>query len=75
MPECGVSVLSGRDGPSLVIGDPLEKVDICSGVCICRVVRDPQLGIIDSNRRCSSDMETRFSVPQRSKKWNWIKIW
>jgi hypothetical protein len=35
------------------------RVDICglkSG--ICHVVRDPQLGIIDSNRRCSSDMET-----------------
>jgi hypothetical protein len=25
---------------------------------ICRVVRDPQLGIIGSNRRCSSVMET-----------------
>jgi hypothetical protein len=25
---------------------------------ICRVVMDPQLGIIDSNRRCSSNMET-----------------
>jgi hypothetical protein len=35
------------------------RVDICglkSG--ICRVVRDPQLGIIGSNRRCSSVMET-----------------
>jgi hypothetical protein len=35
------------------------KVDICglkSG--ICHVVRDPQLGIIDSNRRCFSDKET-----------------
>jgi hypothetical protein len=35
------------------------KVDICglkSG--ICRVVRDPQLGIIDSNRRCFSNKET-----------------
>jgi hypothetical protein len=35
------------------------KVDICglkSG--ICRVVRDPQLGINDSNRRCFSDKET-----------------
>jgi hypothetical protein len=26
---------------------------------ICRVVRDPQLGLIDSNRRCSSVKETR----------------
>jgi hypothetical protein len=26
---------------------------------ICRVVRDPQLGIIGSNRRCSSVMETQ----------------
>jgi hypothetical protein len=33
---------------------------------ICRVVRDPQLGIIDLNRRCSSDMETRFSVHHRT---------
>jgi hypothetical protein len=42
-------------------------VDICelkSGICC--VVRDPQLGIIGSNRRCSSDMETRFSVHHRS---------
>jgi hypothetical protein len=39
------------------------KVDICRFESyICRVVRDPQLGIIDSNRRCSSYMETRFSV-------------
>jgi hypothetical protein len=35
------------------------KVDICRfESCICRVVRDPQLGIIDSNRRRSSDKET-----------------
>jgi hypothetical protein len=35
------------------------KVDICRfESCICRVVRDPQLGIIDSNRRCFSDKET-----------------
>jgi hypothetical protein len=33
---------------------------------ICRVVRNPQLGIIGSNRRCSSVMETRFSVHHRS---------
>jgi hypothetical protein len=33
---------------------------------ICRVVRNPQLGITDLNRRCSSDMETRFSVHHRS---------
>jgi hypothetical protein len=36
------------------------KVDICRFESyICRVVRDPQLGIIDSYRHCSSDMETR----------------
>jgi hypothetical protein len=47
------------------------KVDICRlESCICRVVRDLQLGIIDSNHRCSSDMETRFSVQHRSNKWN-----
>jgi hypothetical protein len=47
------------------------KVDICRlESCICRVVIDLQLGIIDSNRRCSSDMETRFSVHHRSNKWN-----
>jgi hypothetical protein len=28
---------------------------------ICRVVRDPQLGIIGSNRRCSSIMETQLT--------------
>jgi hypothetical protein len=43
------------------------KVDICRlESCIYRVVRDPQLDIIDSNRRCSSIMETRFSVHYRS---------
>jgi hypothetical protein len=41
------------------------------GICkmwfyICREVRDLQLGIIDSNRRCSSVMETRSSVLHRS---------
>jgi hypothetical protein len=42
------------------------KVDICRlESYICRVVRDPQLGIIDSNRHCSSDMETRFSIQHR----------
>jgi hypothetical protein len=43
------------------------KVDICgleSG--ICRVVRDPQLGIIDLNHRCSSVMETRSPDLHRS---------
>jgi hypothetical protein len=38
------------------------KVDICRlDSYICRMVRDPQLGIIDSNRRCSSVKETRSS--------------
>jgi hypothetical protein len=35
------------------------KVDICRfESCICCAVRDPQLGIIGSNRCCSSFMET-----------------
>jgi hypothetical protein len=35
------------------------KVDICRlESYICRVVRDPQLGIIDLNCRCFSDKET-----------------
>jgi hypothetical protein len=35
------------------------KVDICGLKSdICRVVRDPQLGIIDSNRHCFLDKET-----------------
>jgi hypothetical protein len=35
------------------------RVDICKiWFYICRVVRDPQLGIIGSNRHCSSVMET-----------------
>jgi hypothetical protein len=43
------------------------KVNLCRlESCIYCVVRDPQLGIIDSNRRCSSVMETRFSVHHRS---------
>jgi hypothetical protein len=33
---------------------------------ICRVVRDPQLGIIGSNHRCSSVMETRSPDLHRS---------
>jgi hypothetical protein len=36
------------------------KVDICRlESYICRVVWNPQLGITDSNRRCSSVKETR----------------
>jgi hypothetical protein len=43
------------------------KVDICRlESYICRVVRDPQLGIIGSNRRCSSVMETRSPDLHRS---------
>jgi hypothetical protein len=42
------------------------KVDICRFESyIYRVVRDPQLGIIGLNHRCSSDIETRFSVHYR----------
>jgi hypothetical protein len=39
---------------------------------ICRVVRDPQLGIIGLNRRCSSVMETRSTALHRS---YWMKLW
>jgi hypothetical protein len=43
------------------------KVDICRlESYICRVVRNPQLGIIGSNRRCSSVMETRSPDLHRS---------
>jgi hypothetical protein len=43
------------------------KVDICRFESyICRVVRNPQLGIIDLNRRCSSVMETRSTALHRS---------
>jgi hypothetical protein len=43
------------------------KVDICRfESCIYRVIRDPQLGIIDLNRRYSSNMETRLFVHHRS---------
>jgi hypothetical protein len=43
------------------------KVDICRlESYIYRVIRNPQLGLIDSNRRCSSIKETRFSVQHRS---------
>jgi hypothetical protein len=43
------------------------RVDVCKiWFYICRVVRDPQLDIIDSDRRCFSDMETQFSVHHRS---------
>jgi hypothetical protein len=45
------------------------KVDICQlESYICRVVRDPQLGIsiIDSNRCCSSVKETRSPDLHRS---------
>jgi hypothetical protein len=43
------------------------KVDICRlKPYICRVVRNPQLGIIDLNRRCSSVKETRSPDLHRS---------
>jgi hypothetical protein len=47
------------------------KVDICQlESYICHVVRDLQLGIIDSNHRCSSVKETRSTNLHRSNKWN-----
>jgi hypothetical protein len=43
------------------------RVDICKiRFYICREVRDPQRGIIGSNRRCSSVMETRSPDLHRS---------
>jgi hypothetical protein len=43
------------------------RVDICKfWFYICREVRDPQLGIIGLNHRCSSVMETRSPVVHRS---------
>jgi hypothetical protein len=43
------------------------KFDICRfESCICRVVRDPQLGIIDSSHHCFSIMETRSTVLHHS---------
>jgi hypothetical protein len=43
------------------------KVDICRFESYkYRVVRDPQLGTIGSNRRCSSIMETRSPDLHRS---------
>ena len=48
------------------------QVGICrSGTCICRVVWNSQLGLIGSNRRCSSVMETQLTVHHRSiNNWN-----
>jgi hypothetical protein len=43
------------------------KVDICRlESYICRVIRDPKLGIISSNYRCSLVMETRSPDLHRS---------
>jgi hypothetical protein len=43
------------------------KVDICRlDSYIYRVIRDPQLGIIDSNHHCSSVKETRSPDLHRS---------
>jgi hypothetical protein len=58
---------------SQVVLDPVTfwrirvKVDIYRfESCICRAVRDPQLGIIGSNRHCSSVKETRSTTLHRS---------
>jgi hypothetical protein len=58
---------------SRVVLDPVTlwrirvKVDLCRlESYISRVVRDPQLGIIGSNRRCSSVMETQSPDLHRS---------
>jgi hypothetical protein len=43
------------------------KIDTCRfEFCICRAVRDPQLGIIGLNRHCSLVMETRSTALHRS---------
>jgi hypothetical protein len=52
----------GSRGPVHVVEDLWERLTYAKVKCyICRVVRDPQLGIIGLNRRCSSVMETLSS--------------
>jgi hypothetical protein len=42
--------------------DLCERLTYARVKCyICHVVRDPQLGIIGSSRRCSSVMETQLT--------------
>ena len=49
----------GCVGPGTGLGGDVRGVGICMPACyICSVDRDPQLGIIGSNCRCSSVMET-----------------
>ena len=49
------------------MGGSIDRVDICKiKFYICRVVLNPQLGLIDSNRRVSSDMEPQSTDPHRS---------
>ena len=53
------------------MGGSIDRVDICKiKFYICRVVLNPQLGLIDSNRRVSSDMEPQSTDPHRSKEWD-----
>ena len=57
----------GCAGPGLILRETLSRlIFVERRLCIYRVVRDPQLGIIGSDRRCSSVKETRFSVHHRS---------
>ena len=49
----------GCVGPGTGLGKVMRGVGICKLKCyICSVDREPQLGIIGSNCRCSSVMET-----------------
>jgi hypothetical protein len=51
--QCGIRALGRRT---------LSRLSyVKRGFCICRVIRDPQLGIIDHGRRCSSVKETQSS--------------
>ena len=53
------TVLSGGVGSGTGLGGDVRGVGICKPACyICSVDRDPQLGIIGSNCRCSSVIET-----------------
>jgi hypothetical protein len=58
----GEYCVPGYHGPVHVVEDLWERLTYARVKCyIYRVVRDPQLSIIGSNRRCSSVMETLIS--------------
>jgi hypothetical protein len=60
-------VLSGGANLFMYSRTPWERLTYARVKCyICRVVRDPQMGIIGLNRRCSSVMETHPGDHHRS---------